>query len=69
MKIYMCITVGQEINGKNVVVKVDRASKAKEDIEIYVNKNPTTWTEKIPVPGGAVNFFCERHIHEVEVEE
>lgn len=69
MKIYMCITVGQEINGKNVVVRVDRASKNKEDLEFFVNKNPATWTEKIAAPGGMVSFFCERHVHECEVEE
>jgi hypothetical protein len=65
----MCIVVGQELNGKNVIVRVDRASKNKEDIDLFISKNPATWTEKMNVPGGVVNFFCERHAHEVEVEE
>jgi len=69
MKIFMCIVVGQEVNGKNVIVRVDRASKSKEDIEFFISKNPATWTEKMNVAGGTVNFFCERHAHEVEVEE
>jgi hypothetical protein len=68
MKIYLCITVGQEINGKNAVVKVDKASLKKEDIDQYVSKSQTTWVEKIEVLGGKVDFFCERHIQEVEVE-
>jgi hypothetical protein len=68
MQTYICITVGQEINGRNVVIKVDKASTKKEDIEDYIKKNQTSWLEKIDVSGGKVDFFCERHIHEVEVE-
>jgi hypothetical protein len=69
MKAFISITIGQEINGRNVVVKVDKACKDKEKIEEFIKTNKTMWNEFLEVPGGKVNFLCERHIHEIEVEE
>jgi hypothetical protein len=68
MKAFLCLTVGQEINGRNVVVRVDKASNKKEDIENFIKGGQGTWLEKLDVPGGKVDFFCERHLHEIEVE-
>lgn len=68
MKVYLCITVGQEIDGKNVVVRIDKASQKKEDIQTFIQSSRNPWTEAIEVPGGKVNFFCERNLQEVEVE-
>jgi hypothetical protein len=68
MKVYLCITVGQELNGRNTVVRIDKASTKKEDVEQYISKNQSSWMEKIDVVGGKVDFFCERHPQEVEVE-
>ncbi len=68
MKIYLSITVGQEINGRNTIVKIDKASTKKDDIESSIKNGQGTWIEKFDVPGGKVDFFCERHLQEVEVE-
>ena len=38
-----------------------------KNVEAYLDEKGYKF-EKIDVSGGKVDFFCERHIHEVEVE-
>lgn len=69
MLIYAAITVGQEINGRNVVVRTDFASKNKSEVEDFLSKNKGSWTEFIDVENQKINFFCERHVQQIEVKE
>lgn len=69
MKVYICLTVAQEIDGKNTLVKVDKASAKKESIDAFLSANKLLWVEKMPIQGGTADFACERHPYEFEVEE
>lgn len=68
MKVYLCVTVAQEIDGKNTMIRIDKASVKKEAIESFLANNKIIWNEKMQVAGGLVEFTCERHPQEVEVE-
>jgi len=68
MKVYCSIIVGQEIDGKNVVVRVEKASTDKAKIEEMQSlKNP--WTENFQVPDGNVKMFFQRNFQEIEVDD
>lgn len=69
MKVFICLTVAQEVDGKNLFVRVDKASKNKDFIDKFIAQQKGTWIERIKVSDGEVNFACERHPHEIEVEE
>jgi hypothetical protein len=69
MKIYLCVTIAQEIDGKNTMIRIDKASLKKETVESFIANHKIVWAEKMPVAGGLVEFACERHPQEVEVEE
>jgi hypothetical protein len=66
-QIYLAITVGQEVNGKNVVVRVDKASFSKTTIEDYLRTEKNSWVEKHTFPEGEASCYFERHAQEVEV--
>jgi hypothetical protein len=66
---YLAITVGQEINGRNVVVKIDKASFNKASIEHFLSQNKNSWNENFKFPEGEVTCFFERHAQEVGVED
>ncbi len=67
MKIYCSVIVGQEIDGNNVMVKIEKASFDKSKIdELALLKNP--WTEQIDIQGGKVNMFFQRNFQELEVD-
>ncbi len=67
--LYLALTVGQEINGKNVVVKIDKASFNKSVIEQFLSQNRNSWTENFKFPEGELSCFFERHAQEVGVED
>lgn len=68
MKVYCSIVVGQEIDGKNVVVKIEKASVDKSKIEAMQSlKNP--WTENFQVPDGNVKMLFQRNFQEFEVDD
>jgi len=69
MKIYACITVAQEIDGKNLMIRFDKVTTKKDDLEKYVANNKSAWVEKMGSPQGMIDFACERHPHEIEVED
>ena len=68
-KIYLAISLGQEVDGRNVALRVDMASLNKTKIEEFLNRNRNSWTEKFPFPEGEVNCFFERHATEVELSD
>ena len=68
-KVYMCITVAQEINGRNIQIRVDKASKDKTVIDSYLSSSNNSWVEKMKTPEGNVDFYCERHPQEVEITD
>jgi hypothetical protein len=69
MKVFICLTVAQEIDGRNLFVRVDKASKSKDVVESFMSKEKASWVEKITTPEGELSFACERHPHELEVED
>lgn len=69
MKIYLCLTVAQEIDGKNLLIRFDKCSKNKKIVDDFIGANKAAWVEKIPVENTSKDFACERHPHEVEVED
>lgn len=69
MKVYICLTVAQEVDGKNMFVRVDKASKHKDVVEKFLSEQKSSWVEKIKIADGEIGFACERHPHELEVEE
>jgi hypothetical protein len=69
MKIFICLTVAQEVDGRNLFVRVDKTSKSKDVIEKFMSVEKLSWVEKITTPEGDLNFACERHPHELEVED
>lgn len=69
MKIFICLTVAQELEGRNLFVRVDKASKSKEVVEKFISTQKNSWIEKIATPEGELSFACERHPHELELED
>lgn len=69
MKIYICLTVAQEVDGKNLFVRVDKASKNKSNIDSFMSNEKASWVERIKIQNEDVSFVCERHPHEIEVED
>lgn len=69
MKVYCAISIGQEINGSNVVLRIDKASVDKTKIDAYLNTNKPTWSEKFALPEGNVDMYFQRNAQEFEVED
>lgn len=69
MKLFVCVTVAQEIDGKSLLVRFDKCSTDVKKVEEFIKSNKSSWIEKIPVDGTNKDFACERHPHEVEVED
>lgn len=69
MKVFMCVTIAQEIDGKNLLVRFDKCSKTKQAVDNFIAQNKASWVEKIPVGQANLDFACERHPYEIEVED
>lgn len=67
--VYLAVTVGQEVNGKNVIVRIDKASFSKEKIDGFLKQERNAWVEKHAFPEGEANCYFERHAQEVEVAD
>jgi hypothetical protein len=68
MQIYISLAVGQEVNGANVMVKVEKASTNKSSIEKFISGKQNPWTESQQFNNTNVMFFMERHLQEIEVD-
>jgi hypothetical protein len=68
MQIYISLAVGQEVNGANVMVKVEKASTNKSSIEKFISGKQNPWTESQQLNNTNVMFFMERHLQEIEVD-
>ena len=68
MKVYISTIVGQQIDGQNVIVKIEKASVDKSKIDAMASlKNP--WTEETDTPSGKANMLFQRNVQEIEVED
>lgn len=67
--LYLALSIGQEINGKNIVLRVDKASFLKNKVQEFLYQNKNAWIDKHTFPEGEVNCYFERHAQEVEVED
>jgi hypothetical protein len=69
MKAYMSIIVGQEIDGKNLVIKVEKVSCKKEVIDQLLTAGRNNWVERHKVPEGEVPMYFSRNAQEILVED
>jgi len=68
MKVFLSTIVGQQIDGQNVIVKIEKASVDKSKIDTLLSlKNP--WTEEVDTPAGKAQMFFQRNFQEIEVED
>jgi hypothetical protein len=69
MKAYASIIVGQEIDGKNLVIKFEKVSCKKEVIDEILAKNRNSWVEKHAVPEGVVPMYFSRNAQELVIDD
>lgn len=83
MKAYIALTVANEIDGHNTVVRADKASAVRDNLESWLRMQQPTWRETIrsgPPPQTGLNVglqppvavmdcLCQRNIIEVEIED
>jgi|LakMenEpi03Aug12_release.lakeMendotaPanAssembly.Ray.scaffolds.fasta_scaffold260181_3 hypothetical protein len=69
MKVYASVVVGQEINGKNVIVKIEKLTSDKSKIDQLLNSGKNNWIENYDVPEGAVPMYFSRNPQEIELED
>lgn len=69
-KIWVIVTIARQYDGDIVSVRFDKSYTKKELAEVYLSTLSKKFAETINVPGiGAVEFFCERGIHEIDITE
>ena len=66
-KIFVVLTVANEIGGSGVLVKVEKAYKSVLEAENFVKKDNKSWREVIQINNNSIDCFCERGIQEVEL--
>ncbi len=83
MKAYVALTVANEIDGRNTVVRADFASKVQANVENWIRNRPATWREQIrlgPPPqqglnlglqpqGAIMDCLCQLNVIEIELED
>jgi hypothetical protein len=69
MKAYASIVVGQEVDGKNLVVKIEKVSCNKEVIENILKTSKNNWVEQFDVPEGKVPMYFSRNPQEILIED
>lgn len=68
-KVFLAISIGQEVDGRNVALRIDKASFDKNKINEFLATNKNSWVEKFRFPEGEVDCFFERHATETEVTD
>jgi len=68
MKVYLAIVVGQELDGRNLVVKVEKVTSKKEEIEQLIQKGPNNWVANHETPDGSFPMYFSRNPYEAELE-
>lgn len=66
-KIFALVTIARQVEGEMVVVRFERAFTTLEKAQGCLSK--LNFSENIETPYGSLPFFCERGIHELEIEE
>lgn len=68
MKAYIALTVANEIDGNNTVVRVDKASTNRASLEEWASQRNASWREKIKNQNMVLDCVCQMNIIEVEIE-
>lgn len=68
MLIYCVITVGRQVEGDIQSTRFEKAFRSKDKADAYANGLNKIWVENVNTPTGPVQFYLERGIHEVELE-
>jgi hypothetical protein len=68
MQVYISLVVGQEINGSNIMVKIEKASTKRDTIEQFIKGKQNPWNESQQLNGANVSFLMERNLQEIEVD-
>ncbi len=70
MKIFAVVTIARQYEGDMISLRFEKAYAEISKAQEYVKQLAKTFTETINVPNmGAIEFFCERGYHEIDVEE
>jgi hypothetical protein len=69
MKAYASIVVGQEVDGRNLVVKIEKVSCDKTKIDEILASNRNNWVEQFDVPEGKVPMYFSRNPQEILIED
>jgi hypothetical protein len=69
MKVYASVVVGQEIDGRNVVVKIEKLTCDKSKIDQILTSGKNNWVENYAVPDGTVPMYFSRNPQEIELED
>jgi hypothetical protein len=69
MRLFAIVTIARQVEGEIVSVRFEKAFDQASKADNYVKALAKSFTETIQVPDyGPIEFFCERGIHELEVE-
>jgi len=69
MKIFFVATVGRQIEGELVIIRFERAFKQASKAEEFAKQLAKVYTETIKTEHGPVELYCERGVHEAELED
>jgi len=69
MKVFAVVTVATEIEGRYTAVKFEKAFTQASKADEYVKGLSKQWREVIKQGNASIDCVCERHVHELDVEE
>jgi hypothetical protein len=69
LKAYIVVNVGNEIDGRLTVVKIEKSFSSTESAQKYMNSVPRVYSEPLKTKDQTINCLFERNVHEVEIED
>jgi hypothetical protein len=69
MKVYASVVVGQEIDGRNIVVKIEKLTADRSKIDAILAMGKNNWVTNYDVPEGSVPMYFSRNPQEIELED
>lgn len=66
--VYFIVTIARQIEGEMISIKFEKCFQDKTNAENFLKTLTKNSMEKITTPSGIIDFFCERGLHEIEVE-
>lgn len=69
LKSYIVVNVGNEIDGRLTVIKIEKAYRNIASAEKYINSVAKVYSEPIKISDQTIVCLFERNVHEVEIED